>query len=355
MHSALTKSVIAFLLLSFFSQNLKSQDLHYTNYQFTPLYFNPANTGAFYGSYRLSAIYRDQFRSFLGEAYQTANLSVDSPILKGFGDHHWIGVGINLYNDRAGAISFRNSGLAGSAAYHISGDKNYTNVFTIGVQYGFSQRTIDASRARFGDTQSSSSEDLMLLQNLNGNYSDLNIGLGFRSNFSEKSSFHIGAAVMHILQPSFRANGSPTNNNISRRLNFDANLRTAISDNFTLIPATYISFQENSQNIAFQLNGALTLNKKQKKKKSRSRSAEPENNKPPITLNLGLGHRVGDAIQFLFGTTYKGWDIGLAYDLTTSSANAYNNGFGGIELGVTRIISVEKKPKMVPALLCPRL
>ena len=48
---------------------VKSQDIHFTLHQMTPLAFNPANTGAFYGSYRLSGLYRDQYRSVAGAGH----------------------------------------------------------------------------------------------------------------------------------------------------------------------------------------------------------------------------------------------------------------------------------------------
>jgi len=354
MNANLFQKCRAILIFVCLSMSLQAQDLHFTNYNYTPLYFNPANTGGFAGTIRLSGIYRDQFRSFITEAFQTNSLSVDSPIMKGIGDFHWIGAGLNLYSDKAGAISLTNSGIQGSVAYHISGDKSYTNIFTIGVQYGMVQRKVDASRAVFGDSQGGSSLDLNLIQNLNENYGDFNVGIGYTSNFSKTSSFHLGAAVMHLLQPDFRLDGSPARNEIDRRLNFDARLSTALTDNFTLIPTAYVSLYKNNKNIALQLNSSLQLNKK-KKKKSRSRSQETTKSKSPIVLNMGVGLRAGDAIQFLFGTYFKGWDIGLAYDLTISDASAYNNGFGGIELGISRIINIEKKPERTPAIFCPRL
>jgi len=344
------KAIVLFICLSLC---LQAQDLHFTNYKYAPLYLNPANTGGFAGTIRLSGIYRDQFRSFITEAYQTNSLSVDSPFMKGLGDYHWIGGGLNLYSDKAGAISLTNSGIQGSLAYHISGDKNYTNIFTIGLQYGMVQRKVDASKARFGDSQTMASMDLNLIQNLNVNYGDFNVGIGYTSNFSKTSSFHVGAAVMHLFQPNFRLNGGTARNEINRRINLDARLSTALTDNFTLIPTAYVSLYKNNRNIALQLNSSLALNKK-KKKKSRSRTQETAP-KTPIVLNMGVGLRAGDAIQFLFGTYYKGWDIGLAYDLTISEASAYNNGFGGIELGITRVINIEKKPERTPSIFCPRL
>src|SRR5688572_3596877 len=97
--------VLCALLISFSFQLVNSQDLHFTLHQMTPLAFNPANTGAFYGSYRVSGLYRDQYRSVLGKgAFMTPTLSVDLPVIRGFKETDWVGVGLFLYSDKSGDI-----------------------------------------------------------------------------------------------------------------------------------------------------------------------------------------------------------------------------------------------------------
>lgn len=72
-----------------------SQDIHFTLHSMTPLAFNPANTGGFYGSYRISGLYRDQYRSVTGNgAFTTPTFSVDVPVIRGFKETDWVGVGI---------------------------------------------------------------------------------------------------------------------------------------------------------------------------------------------------------------------------------------------------------------------
>ena len=90
-----------FLTLGF--QLAHSQDIHFTLHQMTPLAFNPANTGAFYGSYRLSGLYRDQYRSVTGKgAFMTPTISVDLPVIRGFKKTDWVGVGLFIYSDKSG-------------------------------------------------------------------------------------------------------------------------------------------------------------------------------------------------------------------------------------------------------------
>ena len=79
------------------------------------------------------------------------------------------------------------------------------------------------------------------------------------------------------------------------------------------------------------------------------------NKKSSTILKGGIGYRTGDALQFLAGMIYKGWDVSLAYDLTVSSAARFTNRFGGIEIGLKKIFFSKKIPKIKPVILCPRL
>ena len=102
-------SIIALVFITVITE-MNSQDLHFTQFQFAPLTVNPALAGAYYGSYRIGGIYRDQFRSVATNAFQTIDFHVDSPIMRGFRDQDWIGVGVGMdVLDKAGAVGYKNS------------------------------------------------------------------------------------------------------------------------------------------------------------------------------------------------------------------------------------------------------
>ena len=79
------------------------------------------------------------------------------------------------------------------------------------------------------------------------------------------------------------------------------------------------------------------------------------NKEKNIKLRFGLGYRLGDAGEILVGLDYGALKVALGYDLTLSNLNNTNNGVGGFEIGANYIISVYKKPKVTPAVLCPQL
>src|SRR5688572_30870019 len=133
-HRQVLRCVCA-LFLAFSFQLVRSQEIHFTLHQMTPLAFNPANTGNFFGSYRLSGLYRDQYRSVAGKAaFMTPTFSVDAPILKGFKETDWVAVGLFFYSDKSGDAGLTQSTFKVSAAYHLALNKAGSNVITFAYQ-----------------------------------------------------------------------------------------------------------------------------------------------------------------------------------------------------------------------------
>ena len=87
------KGLLFFAFISL-SVATNAQDIHFTQFYLTPLNTNPAYTGAFEGTFRLSGIYRDQFAGVLNSnPFRTPSFGVDAPLIKGLGKRDWIGVG----------------------------------------------------------------------------------------------------------------------------------------------------------------------------------------------------------------------------------------------------------------------
>jgi len=316
-----------------------SQDIHFSNYYYSPLYLSPAKTGAFAGTYRLGANVRDQFSSFIEKPYQSLMAYADMPIAFGLKPHHWIGVGMNIYADKAGDLAFQNTGAHLSLAYHYALKDDYKTVITLGLQYGMTQRNIN------GDNYSSeltinrqTDPDQATLDNFSPSLGDINFGLSLKNWTSKTSYLDIGASIYHLTQSDFRFTGSSIDNPVRRRLNAYAEYHIQSTDQLAIKPVIVYSKMYLFQNLFGQFNIEYRPNKKS-----------------DTIIKGGIGYRVGDAAQFLAGMVYKGWDIGLTYDLTVSSAASYNNRYGGIELGLRRIIIANRKPKINPRELCPRL
>lgn len=318
--------------------SLCAQDLHYTNYEFAPLYLNPAKTGGFNGSLRAGGTYRDQFRTFIDEAYQSTGLWADSPIAFGFNEKQWIGIGANLYTDKTGDLGFGQSGALASLAYHISLDDKYEKVIGIGVQFGAVQKTVgNPDNARFAD-QNNSSPDLSLIGNFNESYTDLNVGINFKQKISNYNSYEFGASLYHINKPQYFFTNSSYPNRLDNRLNIYLTTEMKLSKKFQLEPGVFYSLMGQAQVLQIQCNSKTLLKKNGK-----------------VLLTAGLGYRVADAIQFMIGGVYQSWQFGLSYDMTVSSAASYTNTVGGLEFGVKKYFMFHKKPEIKVIQICPRV
>lgn len=343
---AILRISVLMLLLPMFIGTTEAQDLHFTNNHILPTFFNPAQAGAYAGTYRAGLIYRDQWRSHAALPYQSAGLFVDSPVAYGLTKQHWIGVGATLFYDKAGSAKQTWNGFYPGVSYHIGLDKKLRNVVTIGAQYGFSNRGYadEGIITEYGVLNPALNDpDLEKIKGANGTedfsdgYSDLNVGVLFKSNIDKYSKFEIGAGYMHVLKPEFRFAGMGSTAQIDSRINGHLKYRRATSRRMIWEPSAHVSFMPDANNILLQVRNEYLLKKK-----------------GDIALISGLGFRVGDSIQLLLGADYKGYVIAFSYDHVISGL-AGAGIVNAFELGVIKTFLVNKKPKVDPIIYCPRL
>lgn len=317
------------------------QDLNQTNFRYAPLYLNPANTGFFNGNIRLSGTYRSQFNSFIVNGYQTQQVAADAALGYGFRKYDWVGVGVHLFSDKAGDLSLSNSGALLGVSYNFAFDKKYNKILTVGVQYGLSQRKLDASlisvESDFRPLPNGNPMDKIMLQNFEGNTRDVNAGVRIFSRINKTSSLGFGVSMYHILRPSYEGLRL---NYMDQRLTSHLNYKTSIGKRTDLNSEIIVSLSGKATNVMPQFTTSYKL------KKDKANTDE---------IYFGLGYRVNDALQAMVGMNYKKWDFGLSYDFTISSASVYNNHNGAIEFGVFRILDIPRTPKVIPMILCPRL
>lgn len=349
---------------------LWGQDAHFTLNQYAPIYFNPAQTGAFSGTYRINAIYRDQNRAGFNTSWTTPMVNVDSPIMHGFKKNHWVGAGINLYADRGGDSRFGSSGFIANGAYHIGLDKKLKRVITVGANYGFVSRNIsnNADDRRWGDQISNggpgfgsgtATQENFNFQEFNAGYGTLGAGLLFKSPMGKTSSMEIGVSGLNLLGGNYMfgstASGSGTggtggtggtasrNNEIDLRLNGHIAFNMMVADRLAFAPVVYYSMQGPTDMIVAQANFAYQVNK-----------TDRNNPTDPFILLPGIGYRVGRDLQLMMGAEYKKYRVTIAYDLALGDASNISR-TTALELGIQRIFAIPKKPDVKPVIFCPRI
>lgn len=185
------------------SQNVSAQDPQFSQVYNFASYTNPALVGNYNGSYRLAAVYRNQWGSALSRSgYETVGADVDFSFLEGYLRNSKLAAGIGFMNDRAGTAGLNHMNVSFTLAYHQAFGKDGDHRLSIGLQGAFIQKRLNdpifydqfrGFEQSYGLTQEKFTRGVY-----NG---DFNAGLYWKSNFKNKVKFGIGAAGYHLIEP----------------------------------------------------------------------------------------------------------------------------------------------------------
>ena len=351
----LTKTLLFVAVVLAGCANLHAQDLHNSLFYMNPLHMNPSFSGAYEGTFRIGGLYRDQARTAIGSsAYSTPTIFVDAPVIM-IGKRSWLGAGLLVFQDKAGDGNLKSTAGQLSAALHLSMDKKSKNIFSIGAQWGKVGRSFE-DLFRWGDQIALEQSGAVNTETEDGvadkgkkpgtsggdgggpSYTDINAGIMLKSKMSKNTDFNIGLSARHITSPGSDFNFGGSREDLNIRFTAHAQLSNKLDDKWSITPELY--FSNISPQTQVQVHGWAGY------------MLKPEKN---IQLNFGLGYRVGDSGQFLFGIDYGDIKAQLAYDLTLSELSDVNSSQGGFEIAVYYIGKIFKKPDVKPAILCPHL
>lgn len=367
-------ALIAVLIMS---EKSFTQDLHYSYYHFTPMAVNPANAGAFAGSYRIGGIYTSKDGAISDRSFKNFSLTADAPIIRGLRKQDWIGIGLqaDMLNALNGAGDLSSETISGgtdkyaqnwtffkvSLAYHLALDKKQTNILTLGAQLNNGSRQypgfnvsdtrngiingVDLDLQNFKELTSSNQPD----QATKFRSKDLGAGLLFNAR-RKNSDFRLGVAVEGILKPkvgllsnssSGTNSGGPSKDSIETKpigLNIhgdyvlNVNTRTSVEPSFYYYSiGKFNAFNVNSH-VWYQFN--------------------PEKD---LRGGAGLGVRnLRDVVLYL-GARINAIQVGIAYDLNVNDRTLASNGLGGFEIAARYVGVIYKKPKVKPVIFCPSM
>lgn len=356
--------------------SLTAQELHNSYYHFTPLNINPANAGAFAGSYRINGIYSDKQAAITSRPFRTFTLSADAPIIRGLRKQDWVGVGVqvdvlgqsglNYMASTTGEFDSRGTQswtfMKVGLAYHLSLDKKQTNIFTLGAQLSNGSRNFNMLNQRDGRINpQTGSADLDILafnagpaqgggsnnNNSNnvvfGSYRDLSVGVLYNAR-RKKSDMRLGLAVEGLLNPAIgfsqRSTGNAADSTEHKYfgINVHGSYDMEVNKKLHIVPAFYY----------YTLGPANALN-------INSHAWYQLDPEKDFRVGAGLGVRNLRAAILYLGAEYKDFRAGFAYDMDLSSAAIGSDGVGGYELALSYLGKIYKKPKPKAVIFCPKL
>jgi len=311
-----------------FMGNSQAQNIHFSRYDFQPLLLNPANSGSYNGSYRVTAIYRDQWANLLPNSFSTPSISIDAPLGVAFREQDWIGVGVNFYQDRAGAGKLTTTGFNGFLSYHLALNKDQKNVLTLGLNGGSKTRKLGNINDFVFEDQISGMGNLSL-ESSGGTV--FGAGVLYSGTVNQTDQIRFGFSAQNLLPIKYQLTNSGNEKEIAE-YNIHAEGSFSLVADLAIEPAVVYQIKEG-QNLGYgQARLAYTL--------------DEEKN---LRLVGGVGYRLGRAVQVLAGIDYQGWRAGIGYDINTNPLVPAQS----FEIGMSYIGKIYKRPKVKEVILCP--
>jgi type IX secretion system PorP/SprF family membrane protein len=315
-------------------QRHRAQDFHLSMYDAAPLFLNPSMTGVFDAEWRVHMHYRTQWKSVNFKPFTTGLVSFDMPYKK------W-GFGAQVGNFRAGIGNYNAFQAVGSAAYTVPLEATKTHNITMGVQAGFTQKSIEYQLHTFNNqyvTTNGGGFD----NGLNSNESFVgqaifvpvtNAGiLYYYARQQSKLNPFFGISAFNLIEPNESFFGGE--NNLTRRFYAHIGTRVNITELFYLLPKVLIMNQNPFNEQTFALDAGYYL-----------QNAE-------LHVLGGLIYRNADAFILTMGMRRDNYIARIGYDINTSSLAPSTTGRGGFEISFTYM---KAKPKSLTEKICPRI
>lgn len=314
---------LAIFILSGFQQ-IKAQDLHFSQFFHSPLSTNPANTGFIPDAdYRLGVHYRNQYSNIMAIPYKTMSVYGDAQLFRDKLENGWLGVGGLLLSDVAGSGSLRSTKLYGSVAYHqMLGN---SSLLSAGFNVGWANKRIDLSALKFPDQFDGRFFDNRLptevvLSNTSVSYLDIQAGINYAFFPNEDVYINAGYSIHHVNRPRETFFNDQSNNGIipMRHIGF-ANAILKTSSNLILNPNVYYTNQARASELVLGMNAQINLGESGDKQ-----------------LLAGAYYRLNDAVIPMLGFQLYNIRFSFTYDATISTLRNFNNYRGASEFSLTK-------------------
>ncbi|MBK9015712.1 MAG: PorP/SprF family type IX secretion system membrane protein [Saprospiraceae bacterium] len=346
------KIYISSLFLIFFLE-IQAQDRAFSQFYASPLTLNPALTGAIEGKFRVSSIYRDQWRQAMQEPFQTFSSALDLRWRMGkersrYQDH--AAVGLMFFHDKAGAVNFSTTQISVSGAYHKALDIRNSQFLSLGFQAGVVQRNINFGNITFEDqfngTTGYADPTQERLPENNYSFGDFSVGLNYV--FSPKSSrfrLFMGGAMHHFHNPTVSfyhktdSESDLPDNKLATRYSAQLSAQVPVSKGITFLPRAIFDKQDSHMKLDAGGNFRISLSD------FRLVSLHLGSYVRPV-IDYDDSFRL-DAVVALVGIELNNVLIGTSYDFHLGSTAGFNR--GTFEMSVAYLGEYEDD-----LILCPK-
>lgn len=330
---------------------INAQDAVFSQYYSSSLYLSPCFAGL-EPNLNIGVNTRTQWKSS-GTPYVTHQLSVIKPFYKyGLTDKNVGGVGLSIYQDKAGDFGYQTLGANVSGAYNLRTGEHHS--FTFGLQAGVIQKRINLPKLEWGSQfnefkgfDPNKNPDLIQSDgSLAGQKLLLDLGAGLmyyykagRDRREKGMSIWLGYSAYHINRPneSFIAGNTSKLPMMSKGL---VGFEFTLGSRFNFSPNALVVMQgQDTKDVKgisnMQINTGMYIT---------YLLVEPESDMLPKDIILGGWYRLNDSFIASLGLVSNVYTIGFSYDLNQSSLKTVTRGQGAWEVSLK--IQVPKKEKV---------
>lgn len=314
------KKIILTIITVFGLQFLVTgQDIHFSQFFETPFLRNPALAGIFTGDVRFQSVYRDQWNS-VTTGYRTASLNGEFKKSVGNGDD-FVTMGMQLFYDKAGTVSFTNTQVLPALNYHKSLSTEKNTYLSLGFMGGWVQHRIDISKI----TTNSQYEGMGIGENITDpsySYIDGSVGMSLNSslNNNPENNYYLGAAFHHFNRPrnSFYKNKKIE---LNPKWVFSGGLKLGVNDySYVTLQADYSKQGSFTETVFGAMYGFKF-------------GDYPD--KPDYTIHFGTYMRWNDALIPVIKLEYSPYSVSFSYDANISKLKPSSYGRGGFEIAIS--------------------
>jgi len=328
------KGICQRLFLAFFllvGTVSSGQDIHFSQYNLTPLLINPAQAGA-YGNFEVIANYKTQWTSISPNAFKTMMFNYDGRLMQKKRKENWLAAGFTIFNDKAGEGGMITTHANASVSYHVQLSSRST--LGTGIQGGIAQRRINYSSFAWDE------------QYQNGAYNNSNstgevsqsadkfvypdVGLGALYQYSKAETYtasnnmvtvRAGLSLFHLNKPAYSFYGS--SEKLHEKIVSHADILFGVKNtDLSLVPGFIFMRQGPSSEI---YTGCFFRYKLQEDLKFTGFVKG-------TYLVIGTHLRAGDAFVPSVQLEIAEYTFGVSYDVNISGLKKATSGKGGVEI-----------------------
>lgn len=309
---------VAVLICLVIVKTSNAQDHHFSQYDATYQYLNPALTGMSWDEtfeWRANTSYRSQWGALATKPFTNQLVAFDMPYKE-------FGVGGLIYNNRAGTGHLNTFNFMLSGAYEITIDPSNIHNLYGGLQLGILHRNLQVSELMF-DSQYSYEDGTYDASIASGeNIPDKSIlrfdaNMGFFYKYFDKTkdwSPHGGLSLYHGTKPN--ESFTSLKQRIPIRWMFSGGCDYKVNDMFIVTPGILFMYEAKATDFVIGSMGKYDIKDTDYK------------------AVFGLSYRYKDAIIVHAGLQWQSLVFRMSYDLNVSYLRTYTHLKGGLEFSL---------------------